>query len=231
MNLKQHLQDSYVLHTRPYRETSMLVELLSCEHGRITLVARGAKRAKNQVGSLLQPFLPLQVSWHGNGDLVTLIHVESQQPGPILSGRSAICGLYMNELLVKLLPKWDSCSVLYQAYAAALQELADTAVTLQVILRRFEMQLLKSLGYGLQLERDITTGASIEADGYYIFDPIQGPKLVGAKYAGAIKGESLIALASENWQTPGVLVDMKRLMRVVLNHHLGSKKLTSRELL
>src|SRR5579872_3972096 len=100
MTLKQDLHSAYVLHTRAYRETSMLVEILSAEHGRVAMVARGAKRGKSKISTVLQPFLPVQVSWFGNGELVTMMNVEATQPGPSLYGRSAICGLYLNELLV-----------------------------------------------------------------------------------------------------------------------------------
>ncbi len=231
MRTRQELHAAYVLHTRPFRETSMLVEILSAEQGRLTVVARGAKRGKSKISSLLQPFLALKLSWYGDGDLVTLVDVEACQPGPTLSGRNAICGLYLNELLVKLLPRWDSCTVLYNEYEAAIVALAAQQILDQIILRKFEMQLLKSMGYALQLHREITTGMAVHADQYYVFDPEQGPRLAVAGNPSAIKGASLLALAAEAWQEPGVLLDIKRLMRVVLRHHLGARQLISRELL
>lgn len=231
MKPKQELHAAYVLHTRPFRETSMLVEILSAEQGRITLVARGAKRGKSKVSTLLQPFLPLKVSWYGTGELVTLVEVETSQAGPSLYGRNAICGLYLNELLVKLLPKWDSCEFLYAAYEEAIKALATQQLLDQIILRKFEMQLLKSMGYALQLQKEVSTGADVNADHYYLFDPEQGPRLAAAVNPAAIKGASLLALAAETWQEPGVLLDIKRLMRIVLRHHLGARQLISRELL
>lgn len=231
MTHKQELHAAYVLHTRPFRETSLLVEILSAEQGKVALVARGAKRGKRKLSTLLQPFVPLQISWFGNGELVTLIDVETTQTGLGLYGRNAICGLYLNELLVKLLPKWDNCQVLYAAYERALLELATQSERDQIVLRKFEMQLLKSLGYGLQLQREISSGANIAFDQHYIFDPEQGPRLSSATNVSAIKGASLLALSCEDWYAPGVLLDIKRLMRIVLHHHLGTRQLKTRELL
>lgn len=228
MSLKQDLHCAYVLHTRPYRETSMLVEVLSSLHGRITLVARGAKRGKCKDSSMLQPFIPIQISWFGNGDLVTLTQVEVNALQFNLYGRSAICGMYLNELLIKLLPKWDNCEVLYNAYEKALQALARHEEQ-QIILRSFEMQLLKSLGYGLELRKDIS-GMDIVASGYYIFDPEHGLKPV-QMHQNSISGTNLLAIAKNTWHSPEILLDLKRLMRMILRHHLGTKQLMSRELL
>lgn len=229
MNLREELHSAYILHARAYRETSLLLEVLSAQHGRVTVVARGAKRGKLKLSSLLQPFLPLQISWYGNGDLVTLVDVETKHPGPTLYGRSAICGLYINELLIKLLPKWDHCAHLFSMYETTILQLAGSTLD-QIILRKFELQLLKSLGYGLQLNKEVTTGATIDAQSYYMFDPELGPKLTPGFVTHAFKGSSLLSLANETWESHALL-DMKRLMRIVLRHHLGNKQLKSRELL
>lgn len=231
MNLKQDLHLAYVLHSRHFRETSLLLELFSAEHGRIAAVARGAKRGKAKHSSILQPFIPLQVSWFGNGDLVTLTDVEIVKYGTTLQGRNAICGLYLNELLIKLLPKWDHCQQLFVAYEDAVTNLMTGAISEQVVLRRFELQLLKSMGYGLQLSREVNSGAAVIPDQYYLFDPVLGPKLVNSTNVNAIKGASFLALASGNFSEPAVLLDLKRLMRVVLSYHLGSKQIVTRELL
>jgi len=231
MTLKQDFNLAYVLHTRAYSETSLLVEMFSQEQGRITVVARGAKRGKAKTSNLLQPFMPLQVSWYGKGDLVTLTAAEANGSCHKLYGKLAICGLYVNELLVKLLPRWDACPLLFAGYQAALLNLEDHSNTAQVILRKFELLLLKSLGYELQLTKDITTGKRIDADSYYSFDPVLGPKLVYVTANQAIKGASLLALEANNLDDPKILFDIKRLMRSVLNYHLGSRRLVTRELL
>lgn len=231
MTFKQNLHRAYVLHTRAFRETSLLVEIFSAEHGHITAVARGAKRGKAKPYAIIQPFAPLQLGWHGDGDLVTLTTVESDGNSYMLQGRAAICGLYINELLVKLLPKWDPCIALFNGYEFCLGALANLDTNWQVALRRFELLLLKSLGYGLQLTIDVATASPIDAQKFYLFDPILGPRLVHAQHASAIKGASLLALAAENFSDPAILLDIKRLMRMVLSYHLGHKRLLSRELL
>lgn len=222
---------AYILHTRQYRETSMLAEIFSSVHGRVSALAKGAFRGKPKLSTNLQPFMSVNVSWYGNGDLVVLTGAESTCPTPRLSGRNAICGLYINELIIKLLPKWDNCNILFAAYTEAIEELSIGHVLDQVVLRKFEMQLLKSLGYGLQLHFDVGTGAKISSNNYYVFDPELGPKLSASMNPNAIRGTSLLALAQEKWHSPGVLPDIKRLMRIVLSHHLGTRKLVSRELL
>lgn len=231
MVLKQDLHFAYVLHTRAYSETSLLVEMLSQEQGRITAVARGAKRGKSKASNLLQPFMPLQVSWYGNGDLVTLTNSEANGVSHKLYGKLAICGLYINELLVKLLPKWDPCPFLFAGYQASLIDLENNTISAQIILRKLELLLLKSLGYELQLTKDIATGRLIDSNSYYSFDPMLGPKLVYAATSQAIRGSSLLALEANNFSDPQILFDIKRLMRSVLNYHLGMRQLVTRELL
>lgn len=231
MTRKQDLHLAYVLHTRSYRETSLLVEILSVEHGRVALVARGAKRGKAKDSQLLQQFSPLYVSWVGNGDLVTLTEVEAYEPRYNLQATSAICGLYINELLVKLVPKWDPCEMLFYSYVDALQQLALNNVEQQIVLRKFEMQLLQSIGYGLQLSTEVGTGNDIQADKCYMFDPILGPRLLGIASASGISGKSLLALAKQDFTDPAILLEIKRIMRIVFSHHLGARQLKTRELL
>ena len=125
MTSKHDWHLAYVLHTRAFRETSLLVELFSHEHGRITAVARGAKRGKAKTSSIMQPFIPLQVSWYGDGELVTLTAAEVFGINHNLYGRNAICGLYINELLVKLMPKWDPCGLLFAGYQNCLENLSN----------------------------------------------------------------------------------------------------------
>lgn len=228
---RQPLHLAFVLHTRSFRETSLLVEALSSEHGRVSLVARGAKRGKAKTSSVLQPFMPINISWYGNSDLVTLTAAELTDPILGLHGKDAICGLYINELMIKLVPKWDSCQQLFCAYQTAIVKLAQGAIAQQIILRTFELQLLKSLGYGLQLEKDVETGDKIQHDKYYSFDPVLGPKVADSSNNFAVKGASLLALASETFNDPAALLDIKYLMRMVLYYHLGGKQLKSRELL
>lgn len=218
---------AYVLHTRAYRETSLLVEAITASHGRVSLVARGAKRGKSKASSILQPFMPLNIAWFGTGELVTLTTVEPSGPGYALHGADAICGLYMNELLVKLLPKWDPCVVTFANYQQALMTLGEDN---QIVLRKFEKQLINNLGYALQLTKDHVNGEAVQPERYYMYDPACGLKQVPHTHVGAIQGASLLAFAADQY-LPEVLGDIKRLMRIVLSHYLGNRKLVTRELL
>lgn len=229
--IKQELHLAFVLHTRDYRETSLLVEVFSQQHGRATLVARGAKRGKSKASSILRPFAPLQISWVGDGDLVSMAEVEEMPGSCNLQAKRAICGLYLNELLIKLLPKWDACTELFNDYHTTLQNLADPELNEQIILRKFEKHLLKELGYGLQLSCEVESGAPIEANNFYIFDPILGPRLVANAQTQSIKGASLLGLANEDFDAATDLAEVRRLMRSVLAYHLGPKQLVSRQLL
>jgi DNA repair protein RecO (recombination protein O) len=231
MSIKHELHLAYVLHARSYRETSLLVEMFSQEFGRIALVARGAKRGKSKLSAILQPFIPLTISWYGNGDLVTLTQAEPASLGHALQGKRAICGLYINELLVRLLHKWDPCLHLFANYQELMQNLTQSQTSEQVTLRKFEKQLLKSLGYGLQLTIEVDSGTAVEADKFYLFDPILGPKLVNSACIGALRGTSLLALEQESFESPLALADIKYLMRLVFNHHLGARPLAARQLL
>lgn len=222
---------AYILHTRPYRETSLLVEAFTAEQGRITLVARGAKRGKNKTSAILQPFIPLSISWVGNSELVTLTQVELMGTIHDLQAKRAICGLYLNELLIKLLHKWDPCLNLFNAYQHTLQSLAQAEVSSKIALRMFEKQLLKSMGYALQLTREIETGLPVEDNYYYHFDPINGPKLVTNTHISAIKGATLLALERDDFSCARILIDIRRLMRAVLNYHLDTKRIIASQLL
>jgi len=231
MKQQYALQVAYVLHTRPYRETSLLVDAFTQQFGRITMVARGVKRGKQKASAILQPFIPLLLSWYGSGDLVSLTQVEPAGVNHDLAARRAICGLYINELLIKLLHNWDACADLFASYEHALTQLSLENIAAQITLRHFEKQLLKSLGYGLQLSREVSTGAPIQVDNYYVYDPVLGPRVVAEKVSGAILGASILALESGNFCKQTELLDIKHLMRIVLNHHLGARRIMARELL
>ena len=225
------MQLAYVIHSRPFRETSLLVDMLCLEHGRIAVVARGAKRGKFKLSSILQPFVPLHVGWHGTGDLVTLTQSEAAGQVHDLQAKRSICGLYMNELLFKLLNKWDPCLNLFNSYKQSLENLAQPHVPEQAVLRSFEKEFLKSLGYGLQLTTEIESGDPVVSNKYYKFDPVLGPRLVENTHVAAISGATLLALETNDFACPVALADIKRLMRVVFSYHLGARALITRQLL
>lgn len=228
------LQPAYVLHGKPYRDTSLLVEAFTPEHGRLGLMARGARAARSRVRGLLQPFRPLLVSWAGRGDLFTLAAAEEHGAMPVLTGDALLSGFYLNELLLRLLQRHDPHPGLFSRYDATLRSLAEYACQdtgLQRVLRGFERHLLQEIGYGLVLDHDVATGLPIEAEGIYRYDLERGPvRHAGGDGAIILQGRSLIALASDTLDDTVVLRETKRLLREALAIHLGAQPLRSREL-
>jgi len=221
---------SFVLHSYPYRETSVIVEALTATRGRVALVARGAKRPRSELRGLLQAFQPLRLSWSGAGELKTLARAEWLGGLPLVAGSALLCGFYLNELLLKLLPREDPHPRLFDAYEAALRDLASGAQQAPV-LRRFELRLLAELGYALSLTHEADTGRPIDphARYYYAFD--RGPRTVAAEpgqHYLQVRGATLLALAQEDFSAPDAAAEAKHLMREALDHYLERRALVSR---
>lgn len=232
------LQPAYILHTRAYRDTSLLLDIFSQEHGRISLVARAAKGLRSRFKGVLQAFCPLLISWQGKTDLMTLTSAEVNGVARSLQGNALICGLYLNELLVRLLHRYDPHPRLYQAYDETLVGLCTrfhSSDDLQRILRLFEKRLLSELGYALQLDYQGHNNLKINSEQYYYFDPHNGLFSVAHKRTDLsttrlFSGESLLALNAEHLDGKNTLRDAKRLLRMALTQLLGNKPLKSREL-
>ncbi len=227
------LQPAYILHHRPYRNTSALLEVLTRDHGRIGLVAKGIKgKSGGSRRGILQPFIHLLISYSSRQDLGTLIAAEPAGDGTSLSGQILYSAFYLNELLMRLLHRGDAYERLFQDYHDAVNQLKQQP-EYEPVLRRFEMRLLQELGYGLQLERDAIGHNPILADRRYYYDPLRGPLPVEtAKTTDlpAVSGACLRALAGADFTDPGHWPEMKTLMRSVIAHHLNGKPLHSREL-
>ena len=225
------LQPAYVLHQRPYRESSLLLEVFSCDYGRLGLVARSAKRAPAPWRGTLQQFRHLLLSWAGRGELMTLANVELAESGPFLSGRGLLSGFYMNELLMRLVQRHDPHPALFEAYRSALAGLLLPGRE-EAVLRVFEKRLLDAIGYALVLETEPDTGQAVSAGTAYRYRLEHGP--VAARVGGApgvvVNGETLLGLAREELTTPDALREAKQLMRYVLRAYLGDRALLSREL-
>ena len=223
-------QPAFILHHYPYGETSALLEVFSLTHGRVGLIAKGARRAKSDLRAILCPFQPLAIGWSGKGELATLTQAEIAGEMILLSGRALYCGFYINELMLRLIHRHDPHERLFDAYRSALQGLqvaADHAATL----RLFEKRLLDNLGYGLVLDRDGTHGAAIDPDAAYSYAIERGPLRAAANAQGAIvHGATLRALAAERLDTPAQLNEAKVLLRAVLAHYIGAQPLHSRRL-
>jgi DNA repair protein RecO (recombination protein O) len=222
---------AFVLHATRYRETSLLLEIFSRHHGRIGLVARGASRPKSGLRALLSPFSPLVVNWSGKGELATLCGAETDSSAIGLAGEALFCGLYMNELLVRVLHRHDPHELLYDRYVASLLRLQG-ADSVAETLRIFEKHLLQQLGYGLVLEHEVAQNLPIVAEVVYDYLPERGPVTAsGSEAIGVrVRGATLLALAAERITEPESLHESRQLMRVCLAPHLGDRPLHSRKL-
>jgi DNA repair protein RecO (recombination protein O) len=224
------LQSVYLLHRRPYSGSSLLIELLGREAGRFPAIAKGARAARDARAGLLQPFIPLLVSWSGRGEVKTLRRVESERLAPRLVGRSLYCGFYLNELLMRLVGRQDACPGLFDAYAAALTGLSG-GQGVERVLRRFELRLLEELGYGLVLTREAETDAPVTAERWYQYRVELGPVATsGEPSHDAVSGWTLLGLAGQGPLDERALREARGLMRRVLGHYLGERPLKSREL-
>lgn len=228
--MKVELQPGFVLHSRPYRDTSALVEAFTAAHGRIGLVARGVRSEKSHLRGLLQPFRRVLLSWSGRGELHTLTGAEEVGPVLRLTGEHLISGFYVNELMMRLSHRSDANTQLFACYASTLQSLSE-ADDPRVTLRVFEKRLLEYLGYGLQLQRD-SEGAPIDADRRYRYMIEVGPMPMQASgpHHVEVSGATLLALVAERFDNQQCARESKALMRFILNYYLGAQPLHSRAL-
>jgi DNA repair protein RecO (recombination protein O) len=226
---KVEAEPAFVLHSHPFRETSLLVEIFSRNCGRVALVARGARRPRSSLRGVLLAFQPLQLEWFGQGEVRTLGKAEWQGGQPLLGGRLLLCGYYANELLLRLLPREDSYPALFEAYAELLRRLAS-GDSEAVQLRRFEQVLLRELGYGPTLDREADGARPVAAEKRYAYVVERG--LVEAtdieQPASLFTGRALLAMAAGDFSEPETLQQSKVLMRVLINHYLGGQDLNSR---
>jgi DNA repair protein RecO (recombination protein O) len=223
---------AYVLHTYPYRETSLIVEALARDHGRVALVARGARRPRAALRGQLIQFQPLGLSWSGKGELRVLQKAEFLGGWPMPKGEALLCGFYLNELLLKLLPRDDAHPALFAAYGTAVERLAG-GFELATSLRRFEKALLRELGYALVLDRDAGSGTPIDPAAAYAYEPERGPVAIanGALTATRFSGRALLAIAADDYSDGETLSQSRTLMRLLINHRLERLPLHSRRIL
>ena len=237
MSQKQRIdqQPAYVLHAYPWRETSLIVEILSRDHGRVAMVAKGARRPTSALRGVLMAFQPLRIDWSGGGEVKTLVRAEWQAGQPLLQGRALLCGYYLNELLVRLTAREDPHPSLFETYASALRALAQPHA-LSPILRGFELALLRELGYAVVLEHEARQGAPIEPASRYAYIIDEGPvEIVDAREVTAdqivFSGQSLLDMAADRFDRPETLAQSKVLLRMLINHQLGGQSLQSRRVL
>ncbi|MDR0775938.1 MAG: DNA repair protein RecO [Azonexus sp.] len=226
-------QPAYVLHSYPFRETSLIVEIFTRDFGRMALLARGARRPRAAIRGLLMGFQPLELGWAGKGEVLTLMKAEWQGGQPLLTGAALFCGYYLNELLMHLLPREDAHETLFARYAEMLQRLAadPTGKVREADLRRFEKALLQELGYGLMLDRD-AGGQQVAVEAFYTYRMEQGPVRLEHDEAAdqVVRGKTLLDLAAEDFSDPRTRVEAKALMRTLMAYYLAGKELETRKI-
>ena len=222
-------QRAFILHQRPYRNTSAILEVYAENTGRIGLVARGVRDRKGK-GNGLQPFQPLLLSWRTRGELGNLLQFEMDGTPIPLVGRRIYSGLYLNELMYRLLRRQDANPELFALYEWSLRCLIEGRE--EGVLRLFEKRLLELMGYGLLLEQNAVDDQPVQGSLRYFYHIERGPVPIGAEREQGvpISGKALLALANESFLDPDLMPDMKRLLRAVLGFYLGSKPIRSREL-
>jgi DNA repair protein RecO (recombination protein O) len=231
--LPQHAQHAFVLHSYPFKETSLVVELLTRGFGRVAVVAKGARRPKSALRGVLMAFQPLLVSWSGKGELHTLLRAEWDGRYRSLKGLPLICGFYLNELILKLTARHDPHERLFDTYAQTLGALlvsSDPAT----ILRTFEKNLLRELGYAVMLDRDVASGQPIAAEQRYTYVVERGPVGAGddARAMGVeLLGQTLLDMQADVYSSALTQQQSKVLMRTLINHYLGDQVLHTRQLL
>jgi DNA repair protein RecO (recombination protein O) len=224
-------QPAFVLHSYPYKETSLIVDMFTREHGRVAVVAKGAKRPLSKLRGVLQTFQPLSISFSGKSELRTLIDAEWVGGMLPVEKNSLLCGFYLNELLVKLLARDDPHPALFDHYVATLNQLAHDEPA-QIVLRKFERALLKETGVAADLGRSSTTRAAVEAARDYVVDPERGPREPRpADSWPVVSGKTLLDMEREDYSDPQTQAQSKQLMRFLLAHHLGGAPLNTRQIL
>jgi DNA repair protein RecO (recombination protein O) len=222
-------EPGYVLHTYPYKETSLIVEAFTRRHGRLALLARGARRPRSAMRGVLLAFHPLRFGWSGSADLATLISAEWAGALQPLAGRALMCGFYLNELVLRLLPREDPHEALFDAYGEALARLS-VGDAFPAVLRSFEKRLLAELGYAPLFDREAQSGDPIEPNGSYVYEPDRGP--VRARHGElVVSGRTLLDLAADDYSRSETRDEARYLMRALIGQRLHGQVLHTRSVL
>lgn len=221
-------EPAWLLHHRDYQDSSRILELLSRDHGRLSVVARGSRSGKSRLKGILRPFLPLQVSWVSRSDLGTLTGAELRAAPISLRGEALLSGYYANELLLHLVHRHDPQPDIFRIYGSTIESLSSGR-EVAAKLRTFEMELLRLLGYALNLEHDTDTQAPLAASGLYVYRPEYGASPASdASAAMTFSGRELIAIREQDFSRPETLRSAGRLLRDVIDFHMGGRELKSR---
>ncbi|MCC6210557.1 MAG: DNA repair protein RecO [Burkholderiales bacterium] len=231
MRPRAEFEEGFVLHSFAYKETSLIVEAFTRRHGRIGLLARGARRPRSAMRGVLLAFHPLRMSWSAGAELGTLLQVEWGGGRRALAGTALMCGFYINELLLRLLPRDDAHESLFDAYAGSLARLAAGEAR-AAVLRGFELRMLAELGYAPMLEREAASGAPVEPARNYAYEPDRGPvETRRSEGETVISGRTLLDMAADNYDNPRTREQARRLTRALIAERLGGQQLHTRAVL
>ncbi|MCY4052236.1 MAG: DNA repair protein RecO [Gammaproteobacteria bacterium] len=223
-------QSGFILHRRPYSESSLLVDVFTRGYGRLTLIAKGSRRNKQRSVGLFIPFKPLLLSWSGKGNLPVLTGIESSRFAVDLSASARSCAYYQNELLLKLLHRFDSNEKLFDHYRDSLVALEE-GINPHLVLRIFEKYLLREIGFGLILDHDASSGEAINEDAYYDYVPEKGPVYTHFPSVASISGKTLKALNDDNFESHEQLHEAMRLTRKLIDRQLNGEVLRTRKVI
>lgn len=225
------LQPGYILHHRPFRESSQILDIVTPDYGRIALVARGSRGARSRLAGILRPFLPLRVSWVAKSDLGTLTGAEAVGPPTGVRGDALMSAYYVNELLLNFLHRDDPQPEIFELYATLITSLVRSA-GVAAKLRSFELELLRLLGYAVNLEHVSGTQDALLAQQPYEYRMEQGPVAVERDDGELVfSGAMLVAIAAQRFDEPDTLRAATRLLREIIAFYLGGKELQSRKVL
>jgi DNA repair protein RecO (recombination protein O) len=222
-------EPGYVLHTYPYKETSLIVEAFTRGFGRVALLARGARRPRSAMRGVLLSFHPLRLSWSASAELGNLISAEWSGALQPLGGRALMCGFYLNELVLRLLPRDDAHEALFDVYGQSLAALSQT-VNHASVLRAFEKRLLAELGYAPLLEREAASGAPIDPARRYVYEPDRGPLPSGFGDL-VVSGQTLLDVAADEYSRPETRDEARMLLRALIGQRLHGQVLHTRAVL
>ena len=224
-------QPAYILHHRPFRDSSQILDILSEEHGKLALVARGSRGAKSRLKGILRPFMPLNLSWVQRSDLGTLTGAEVRGAPLSLVGDALLSGYYVNELLLYLLHRHDPQAAVFSSYENTIQALAATD-NVAFCLRQFEIELLRQLGYAMNFDHEFGSRNALDAGQHYEYRFEQGPVAVQRDNGPMVfTGAELTSIGEQRFDDPQILKAAGRLLREVIGFHLDGKELKSRKVL
>jgi DNA repair protein RecO (recombination protein O) len=222
-------EPGYVLHAYPYKESSLIVEVFTRRFGRVSLLARGARRPRSPMRGVLLSFHPLRFAWSASTGLGNLRGADWAGKLAPLGGRGLMCGFYLNELLLKMLPRDDAHEALFDHYTGALSRLAAREPP-AAVLRAFERRLLAELGYAPLLDREAASGAPIDPARHYAYEPDRGP-LVGGSGGMRVSGQTLLDVAADEYSRPETREEARALMRALIAQRLHGQVLHTRAIL